>query len=73
MRPRGCFLTRLLLDLTDSVDLCGAYCVWLTKDVNAVSWLSGRFISASWDAEQLVEKKREVLEKDLLKFALRLS
>ena len=66
-------LTHLLLDLTDSVDLCGAYCVWLTKDVNATSWLSGRFISAIWDAEQLVEKKGEVLEKDLLKFALRLS
>ena len=66
-------LTGPFLDLTDSVDLCGAYCVWLTKDVNATSWLSGRFISAIWDAEQLIEKKSEVLKKDLLKFALRLS
>ena len=66
-------LTHLFLDLTDSVDLCGAYCVWLTKDVKSTSWLSGRFISAIWDAEQLAEKKSEVLEKDLLKFALRLS
>lgn len=71
--PENILLAHLLLDLTDSVDLCGAYCVWLTKDVNATSWLSGRFISAIWDVEQLVEKKSEILEKDLLKFALRLS
>ena len=62
----------MIAELIDSADLCGAYCVWLTKDVMASSWLSGRYISATWDVEQLVTKKNEIVEKDQLKFGLRL-
>ena len=55
------------------MDLCGGYCVWLSKEARAMSWLSGRFISATWDAEQLTAKKDEIVEKDLLKFELQFS
>ena len=54
-------------DLTDSVDLCGGYCVWLTAQAEKKLWLTGRFIAATWDADQLVERKEEIEEKDLLK------
>lgn len=53
------------------MDLCGGYCVWLTKDTKATSWLNGRFIAATWDADRLASSKDEVLEQDLLKFGLR--
>ncbi|KAK3114880.1 hypothetical protein LTR53_006338 [Teratosphaeriaceae sp. CCFEE 6253] len=55
--------------LTDSPELCGAFCVWLTKD-REHHWLSGRFSSVTWDTEQLDAKKQLVVEKDLLKLSL---
>ena len=57
-------------DLTDEVDLCGAVCVYLSKQVKDISWLSGRLISATWDMEELMLKKDQVVGKDLLKFVL---
>lgn len=57
-------------DLKDDVDLCGAVCVWLTSKCEDIQWLSGRLISATWDLDELLAKKEEVIEKDLLKFAL---
>ncbi|KAK5063007.1 hypothetical protein LTR84_005083 [Exophiala bonariae] len=56
--------------LTDDVDLCGAVCVWLTANFKNTQWLSGRLISATWDLDELLSKKDQVIEKDLLKFAL---
>jgi hypothetical protein len=58
-----------LLDLTDHVDLCGAFCVWLTRERRA--WLSGRLLCATWDVDELVEKRDRVEEQDLLKFGYR--
>ena len=55
------------IDLTDSVDLCGAFCVWLTKDVEKTAWLSGRFLSADWDVDELMGKKEEILNRNLLR------
>jgi NAD(P)-dependent dehydrogenase (short-subunit alcohol dehydrogenase family) len=55
--------------LVDSVDLCGAFCVWLTREKRA--WLSGRLVSAKWDVDELLAKKTEVEEQDLLKFGFR--
>ncbi len=55
------------IDLIDSVDLCGGVCVWLTKDAKEKMWLTGRFVSATWDVEELVQMKQEILDKDLLK------
>lgn len=54
--------------LKDSVDLCGAFCTWLTKDDK--SWLSGRLLCANWDVEELQARKEEIVEKDLLKLKL---
>lgn len=56
--------------LTDSPDLCGASCVWLTKDGDKRNWLSGRLISAKWDADELEARKEEIVEKGLLKTVL---
>jgi NAD(P)-dependent dehydrogenase (short-subunit alcohol dehydrogenase family) len=56
--------------LTDSSELCGAYCVWLTKDEEQRKWLSGRLISAKWDADELEARKEESVEKGLLKTVL---
>lgn len=56
--------------LTDSPDLCGAFCVWLTKGGEERKWLSGRLLSAKWDVGELEGRKEEVIEKDLLKMRL---
>jgi NAD(P)-dependent dehydrogenase (short-subunit alcohol dehydrogenase family) len=57
--------------LVDSPDLCGNFCVWLTKDGEEgredKKWLSGRLVSATWDVEGLLAKKEEVINGDLLK------
>lgn len=60
----------LVAVLVDSPDLCGAFCVWLTKEKGSRQWLSGRILSAKWDVDELIAKKSEVVEKDLLKFAV---
>ena len=60
-------------DLVDSVDLCGAFCVWLSKQTTELLWLNGRFIVANWDVEELVAKKDTILEKDLLKWGILMS
>jgi NAD(P)-dependent dehydrogenase (short-subunit alcohol dehydrogenase family) len=59
--------------LVDAVGLCGAFCVWLSKEGKSIQWLSGRFISANWDTNELLAKKVEVIEKDLLKWRIATS
>jgi hypothetical protein len=54
--------------LIDDVGLGGALCVWLTKQRR--EWLSGRWLDARWDVEELERRKEEILEKDLLKFRM---
>ncbi|KAH0848769.1 11-beta-hydroxysteroid dehydrogenase-like 3 [Fonsecaea pedrosoi] len=56
--------------MTDEVDLCGAVCVYLSRQIGDLGWLSGRLISATWDMEELMAKKAKITEKDLLKFVL---
>ena len=56
-----------------SVELCGAFCVWLTKDVRETLWLSGRWMSATWDTEELIARKDDIVQKDLLKARIALS
>jgi NAD(P)-dependent dehydrogenase (short-subunit alcohol dehydrogenase family) len=36
-----------------------------------VSWMDGRLVSVTWDVDELLARRREVVEKDLLKFELR--
>ncbi|KAL6160038.1 hypothetical protein ACJQWK_09240 [Exserohilum turcicum] len=58
-------------DLTDDVKLCGAFCVWLSREKRM--WLSGRLLSATWDVDELLEKKDQIQEQDLLKFGYRVG
>ena len=58
--------------LIDSAELCGSWCVWLTKDGDKSSWISGRLLSANYDADEVEAKKDEIVEKDLLKLRLTL-
>ena len=36
-------------------------------------WLSGRLLSATWDIDELLEKKTEIESQDLLKFSYRVG
>ncbi|TGO40027.1 hypothetical protein BHYA_0043g00130 [Botrytis hyacinthi] len=59
--------------LVDSVDLCGGFCVWLSKNIKDLKWMNGRFLDARWDIDELLKRKEDVVEKDLLKWILRTS
>ncbi|KAF7854506.1 uncharacterized protein EAF02_011681 [Botrytis sinoallii] len=59
--------------LVDSVDLCGGFCVWLSKNIKDLKWMNGRFLDARWDIDELLKRKQNVVEKDLLKWTLRTS
>lgn len=54
--------------LVDDVQLAGAMCVWLVKERR--DWLSGRYVDSRWDVGELVKRKQEIVEKDLLKVRL---
>ena len=57
--------------LEDEKGLCGATCVWLTKDAEDMrKWLNGRFVSSCWDKDELVARREEILEKNLLKLSM---
>lgn len=54
--------------MQDDEGLCGAFLVWLTKERR--EWLSGRYISATWDVEELEAMKEEILKDDKLKMRM---
>lgn len=58
-------------DLTDDVGLCGAFCVWLVCEKRI--WLNGRLVSANWDVEELLEKRRQIENEELLKIGFRMG
>jgi NAD(P)-dependent dehydrogenase (short-subunit alcohol dehydrogenase family) len=52
----------------DTPELVGGVGVWLAGwDGASRDFLSGRFVSANWDVEDLVRRKDEIIEKKLLK------
>ncbi|CRG83326.1 hypothetical protein PISL3812_00677 [Talaromyces islandicus] len=53
--------------LTDSPNLPGAFCVWLTQNQERVKDLSGRFLSSKWDVDEMLGKADDIVEHDLLK------
>jgi len=55
--------------LTDDPELCGAFMVWLTKprESAGMEWLGGRHLVANWDVDELLQRKDEIIQKDLLK------
>ncbi|KAF2650407.1 NAD(P)-binding protein [Lophiostoma macrostomum CBS 122681] len=54
--------------LRDSPGLCGAFLVWLVKERR--DWLSGRYLAANWDVEELEALKKEIVRGDKLKFRM---
>lgn len=53
---------------TDKPELMADTLTWLARERR--EWLSGRFITAPWDMEELVARKEEIVSRDLLKFRL---
>ncbi|KAF3932685.1 C-factor [Dactylella cylindrospora] len=54
--------------LTDSAELAADTLVWLAKERR--EWLKGRFFSVNWDVVEVEGKKKEIVDKDLLKFRM---
>ncbi|KAI0537322.1 hypothetical protein GGR58DRAFT_351086 [Xylaria digitata] len=54
--------------LNDEPALPAHTLVWLSKEHR--SWLSGRFVSVTWDMEELESKKDEIIEGNLFKFRM---
>lgn len=52
--------------LTDTPELAADTLVWLAREKR--EWLAGRFVSASWDMEELERKKEDVVQRNLFKF-----
>ncbi|KAK7542101.1 NAD-P-binding protein [Phyllosticta citribraziliensis] len=51
--------------LIDTPELAADSMVWLTSERR--EWLRGRYVSCTWDMEELLTRQKEVVEKDLLK------
>ncbi|KAF2688367.1 NAD(P)-binding protein [Lentithecium fluviatile CBS 122367] len=49
----------------DDVGLCGGFLVWLLSEKK--KWLSGRYLSANWDVDELEGKKEDIVKGDKLK------
>lgn len=56
------------LVLTDDPGLAGGFLTWLTKEKR--EWLSGRYVSATWDVEELEQQKEDIVAKDKLKMRM---
>ena len=55
----------------DQPELCGETLPFLTSEKR--DWLQGRYVSCTWNMEEFLKKKDEVVAKDLLKVRLRLE
>ena len=46
--------------------------MWLTKDahIKEKQWLSGRFVSAKWDVDELMIRRDEIVNGDMLKMRM---
>jgi NAD(P)-dependent dehydrogenase (short-subunit alcohol dehydrogenase family) len=68
----GIVRTDMMLDMFepfahDTPELVGGLAVWLASWEDSKAFLSGRYVSANWDVEGLVQRKGEILEGELLK------
>ncbi|PVH95778.1 NAD(P)-binding protein [Periconia macrospinosa] len=52
----------------DDVGLCGPFLLWLVQERR--EWLSGRYVSANWDVDELVSKKDVIVREDKLKMRM---
>ncbi|KAL2022827.1 hypothetical protein VTK56DRAFT_4358 [Thermocarpiscus australiensis] len=55
--------------LLDTPEIAADAMVWLAKERR--EWLAGRFFCCNWDVKELEDRKDEIVNKDLLKFRLR--
>jgi len=55
--------------LVDSPELAADFIVWLST--GAADWAKGRYLSATWDIDDLERRKPEILQRDLLVNRLR--
>ncbi len=60
----------LLNRLTDTPEMVADTLVFLTKERR--EWLADRYIDSRWDVEELLQKKDEIVSKDLLKVRMAL-
>lgn len=56
--------TNKTTELTDDETLCGGFLTWLTSEKRP--WLSGRYLSATWDVNELELKKEEIVNENKL-------
>ncbi|MCJ1383957.1 hypothetical protein MMC17_007071 [Xylographa soralifera] len=54
-------------NLVDDPALCGAFCVWLAHDIQRKMWLSGRWLNAKWDVDELCAMKEKIVNRGMLK------
>jgi hypothetical protein len=58
----------------DSPNLGAGLAVWFASELNDSSidtaWMGGRYISANWDVNELLERKDEIIQKDLFRMRL---
>jgi len=52
--------------LGDSPELPGGFALWLATQGKKADFLRGRFISANWDVNDLLEREEEIVKKGLL-------
>ncbi|KAF8846943.1 putative oxidoreductase ucpA [Acephala macrosclerotiorum] len=52
----------------DSPELCGGFCVWLTREDRG--WLRGRYLSVNWDVDGLEKMRGEIEGTDKLKMRM---
>jgi putative intracellular protease/amidase len=50
--------------MKDTADLCGGTAVWLSSGDR--QFLSGRYVAANWDVEELEARKEEIVQDNLL-------
>ncbi|KAF2768532.1 hypothetical protein EJ03DRAFT_363835 [Teratosphaeria nubilosa] len=54
--------------LIDQPELAADSLVWLTSERR--EWLNGRYISVTWDMEELLQKRKKIEEQDLLRVSM---
>jgi hypothetical protein len=57
------------MKMLTNIDLPAGFCVWLAACKEA-NFLSGRLVWANWDVDELLARKEEVIENDLLNIRL---
>ena len=56
--------------LTDTPELASDTIVYLTQTKQ--DWLAGRYISCTWDMPELLAKKDDIVQRDILKIRMAL-